>query len=137
MLRTPAPFTGALGVSLKRALAVLARHACEFRQKFVPYFLVFSKAVVSSVPKSGRVCSPCPVAQAKLCLRRILWPFRDLCLLWPACCSALTKGRSSSFLLLNSRGVGSAVLRACVCLLCPVAQPELSLRRAGPATKML
>ena len=33
MLRTPAPLIGALGVSLKRALAVLARHACEFQIK--------------------------------------------------------------------------------------------------------
>ena len=32
MLRTSAPLIGALGVSLKRALAVLARHACELRR---------------------------------------------------------------------------------------------------------
>ena len=38
MLRTPAPFIGALGLSLKRALAVLARHACEFQAKVCSRF---------------------------------------------------------------------------------------------------
>ena len=38
MLRTSAPFIGALGVSLKRALAMLARHACGFQIKVCSRF---------------------------------------------------------------------------------------------------
>ena len=41
MLRTPAPFTGALGVCQKRALALLARRESEFRKRVRSLFSRF------------------------------------------------------------------------------------------------
>ena len=43
MLRTPAPFIGALGVCQKRALALLARRASEFWKTFCSLFSRFLK----------------------------------------------------------------------------------------------
>ena len=134
MLRTSAPLIGALGVSLKRALAVLAGHACEFRQKFVHGFLLFSKAVVSSVPKSGRVLFALPSDSS----RALLVPGPMAALRSLLALAGVLLGPDEGWVLVIPASRQPWLRKRCpghMCLRCPVAPPELSLCRAGPATK--
>ena len=115
MLRTPAPFIGALGVSLKRALAMLARNACGFQIEVCSRLsLVLEgrglvcaevRACVLALP-SGSIrawLAPCPMAVPRSLLALagvLLGPVKRRFLL--------------SFLLPELRGLGSAVFWACV-----------------------
>ena len=106
--------TRALLVSLKRALAELARHACEFPKITCSLFSRVLEGRVLVCAEVRACVLALPSGSVTTVLVPVQWSFRDLNLLWPAFCSVLTKGRSLSFLRLESPGFGGGVIRACV-----------------------
>ena len=110
MLRTPAPFIGALGLSLKRVIALLPERASGFCCNGCS---LFSRMLEG---RRRAVITPCVFALLSGLTRALLVPASmaalRFCLFWSACSSALSKPRPALVHILECPGVWRAVIKA-------------------------